>query len=1497
MLRKYFSRVFLQTLIYATIVYCVPSSIVMAGTCRWVTVSTVCSTDPDPHGAFCNEYQCYWGPYYYSSSTVRKRWYQLPGYADVCRKTPYMRLESTEEWQCQCSLKISDFHGPSQAIKPGEGALLSGNIYNSSSETINWTISLPNGQHIIGAGKVPSAAWNGKDADGNTAPDGSYTAVLNAKTADGNCSDEMSAQIIVKSSCDLNISNDKQTIRPYAGGGINITGTVTDSSDHPISWEITLPNGEKKEGSGTTPSATWDGKDKDGKIVDADSYVATITARSSETCSKSVDVPITVMPVSDTNSCALQVRVGSSANVANGNLSHSQELFSTKGGALPLSMTLYYNSLDPFNGSLGRGWSHSFDNTLVQNSHGSVLLKEGNWRRRLYTLSNGSYISQPGDYGTLVKNPDNTFTLTEKEGTIYNYDTDGKIVSITGQNGNTVTFAYSVGNIITITDPAGHSAALSYDGDNHLTLITDPSGNSYFFTYSNGTLATVNYPGGGVWRYTYDDKAFMLAKTDPLGNTTRYAYDDSHRTISSTDPEGRTRTITYPAGSDRVKTTTFTEKDGGVWSYTYNTLAGTLMGMTDPLGDVTSYTYDASGNRLSTTAPDGTTTSSNYDDQGNMTSKTDALGQITSYTYNVFGNVMSIKDPQGNSTGYEYDAAGNMTGMTDSTGATTTYVYDTKGNVTKVTNAADQATFITYDSSGNLVSVTDPSGVTTGFTYDAAGNMITQTVASGETTRFDYNAKNQLVKMTDSNGNFTTNAYDLVGNRVSVTDANGNTTLYEYNANGQVVKGTDALDNATTYTYGATGCPACGGGVDKLTALADANGNSTTFQYDTLGRMISETDTLGNISNYAYDANGNLTSKTDANGNTVQYRYDGLGRLLKKSYPDNTEETFTYDAMGNILTASNSSISFTMTYDALGRMLTSTDSSGRSVSYEYDILGNRTKMTSPEGKAVTYRYDDANRLTTMTNGGMFNFTYDRLGRRTKLLYPNGTTANYGYDGIGRLTSLAHKTGKGSIIDSFAYTHDKVGNRLTRSEPDVKTIYSYDKLYRLLQATPVKRSHWRPGKEGESYTYDPVGNRLTGPDPNSGYFYNEANQLMEETGQRTRQFPGIWHPGHAAKEKAEYSYDRNGNLIRKAVTDGRQQETVTLYTYDFENRLIRVDIQKGHQEKVVTFSYDPFGRRLSKTVEREEIGDNDDNGRYGRGNHVPRTTLYIYDSEDIIMEYDERGRVVSRYVHGPGIDEPLALYKERETYYYHADGLGSITALTDKRGHVEQRYDYNSFGNLTQDGDNLDQPYTYTGREWDKETGLYYYRARYYDPMEGRFIGKDPLGIYSNRYNNQYMYVENNAINKTDPTGLYGDDVHFGLTYQLALDAKLPPEVTYQLAKANQSVDTNFWTSPVNPITGTIFHFQTSKYAAVGLEQSLASGDIDQFGKFLHIMQDTFSHKGFSVPIGHLLSNMGTKYSYKETDRYSCTNPRDIYMRKETEYWLQRFKERFIGGVK
>ena len=194
-----------------------------------------------------------------------------------------------------------------------------------------------------------------------------------------------------------------------------------------------------------------------------------------------------------------------------------------------------------------------------------------------------------------------------------------------------------------------------------------------------------------------------------------------------------------------------------------------------------------------------------------------------------------------------------------------------------------------------------------------------------------------------------------------------------------------------------------------------------------------------------------------------------------------------------------------------------------------------------------------------------------------------------------------------------------------------------------------------------------------------YTYNNGNQLTDD-------------------RHNQYEYDKNSNLTKKTEwLDGKPK--IHTYTYDYENRLIKVEIQKDNRLKTVTFTYDPFGRRLSKTVQREEIDNDDDDDR-----DYIRTTYYVYDNEDIIMEYNHKGKVTARYTHGLGIDEPLAIEQKGHTYYYHADGLGSIVALTDANQKVVQDYQYDSFGNLKTKRKNQTAIYFYS-KEWDKEIGF------------------------------------------------------------------------------------------------------------------------------------------------------------------------------------------------
>jgi RHS repeat-associated protein len=634
----------------------------------------------------------------------------------------------------------------------------------------------------------------------------------------------------------------------------------------------------------------------------------------------------------------------------------------------------------------------------------------------------------------------------------------------------------------------------------------------------------------------------------------------------------------------------------------------------------------------------------------------------------------------------------------------------------------------------------------TNLTYDIHGNLIRSTDALGNTTQFTYNLMNRLIQVIYPDNSRAVRIYDPVGNLVVFIDANNQITKYSYDMANRLIEITDALGNITRYGYDTEG--------NRLSAT-DANNVNTQYLYDSLNRLRMAFDPLGRLTAFNYDPAGNLVLKVDPSGNVIQYTYDALNRLVRKQYPDSTEETFAYDARGNMLSCANLDISYNFAYNALGRLISATDSNNRALAYEYDPVGNKIRMTTPEGKSVNYNYDPLNRLASLTDihGKATTYTYDSLGRRTKITLPNSTTASYAYDSLNRLLSLVNKTGSGSTISSYAYTYDNAGNRLTRQEPHLKTTYAYDVLYQLTQASfsrirqderhcDIEDGHGDDEEDSdeeegyhfrkheprehivEGYTYDAVGNRLTAL--KDTYTYDIANQLL-------------------TNKRYGYEYDRNGNLKKKTeLSEDGTPKTYT-YSYDYENRLKEVLIEGRFKTKTVTFAYDPLGRRIKKSVKTTEH----------RRTHSKSTT-YVYDSEDIILEYlsNDTSRFgrdeVVRFTHGPGLDEPISMERRNKLYYYHFDGLGSVTELTNSRQRTVSRLDYDSFGIPRHYGTLLKNPYAYTGREYDPEIGLYYYRNRYYDPAIGRFITQDPLGMVDGP--NLYTYVNNNPVNWVDPWG-------------------------------------------------------------------------------------------------------------------------------------------------
>ncbi|NCR25365.1 MAG: tandem-95 repeat protein [Microcystis aeruginosa LE13-04] len=957
------------------------------------------------------------------------------------------------------------------------------------------------------------------------------------------------------------------------------------------------------------------------------------------------------------------------------------------------------------------------------------------------------------------------------------YNPDNSLYTVKDPLGNATTYEYDLrGNIVSEIDANGGIIKRTYDDRNNLLSETNPEGEKLSYTYdSKGNKLSETDALGNVTRHTYNSNNDLLTTTDALGNVVTNTYDSRGNLLSITGLSNGTVTLAYNNNGLLTQLTTAE----GTTKYEYD-FRGNVTKEINPLGHEITYTYDGNGNRLTETRKLTTAngirtlvTKTEYDSKGNIIKVTDAegnisqtiydaagqkikeidaLGRVTKYVYSEGGQLLETiypdatphNDSDNPRTRKEYDAANRVTADIDELGRPTQYQYDALGrliytiypDLTPNDNTDNPRKETRYDKAGRVIAEVDERGNITRYTYDDAGRR-TETILPDSTPNDDtdnprilvtYDALGRQISQTDHLGRKTqfvydnlgrptgqifadntsiSSTFDQAGRVIAKIDQEGNKTKYEYNALGQLTAVIDALNNRTEYGYDE---------LENLITQKDAKANITKYEYDGIGRRIATQLPLNQHSTTQYDQVGNIVSTTDFNGEIITFIYDERNRLIKKALPNNEQVIYTYTLTGQRATETDGNGTITYQYDSRNRLLSRLDPDGVKIEYTYDAAGNRTSVNIPSGK-TSYTFDEQNRLKAVTDSsnGVTTYTYDLAGNLIKTTLPNGTIETRDYDLLNRLLYLQNSNST-SIINSFRYTLDKVGNRLTVVEQDGrKSNYEYDDLYRLLEEEVIDGT-----TRTISYTYDAVSNRLTRNDSGEGnttYQYDKNDRLLKEVTN------GV---------TTNYTYDNNGNTLSK--TTGTDKVN---YQWNAENRLVGLD-NNGDGVNEITNKYDSDGIRISQIVNGEETRFLVDKNR---------------DYAQVLQEYTPSKIIKASYVYGHDLISQL---RNSQRSFYHVDGLGSTRALTDSNGLVSDRYAYEAFGEIIKQLGNTQNLYLFAGEQRDPNLGLDYLRARYLDVNTGRFISRDSFfGLQQQPTSlHKYLYANNNPINFTDPTGLF-----------------------------------------------------------------------------------------------------------------------------------------------
>ncbi len=771
--------------------------------------------------------------------------------------------------------------------------------------------------------------------------------------------------------------------------------------------------------------------------------------------------------------------------------------------------------------------------TTVKDSSGTVLNKQV---RTVEFDTNGRIVKETDTFGTVkIYTRDSNMRVLREE----YWENIGSINNPTLVLRAATDYTYdSYGNIKSKTE-ASNPGSTEWDPIKKTTWYyyvyeLDPTATSVtFHKLANEIVASVVLPGQYKYiKYNYDNtngNMKSMIEMGFLGDGQAYTYITAYDYYG----DGKLKSVDGPRTDVQDITT-----------YTYDPVTDYLTGVTQPLIGTTAY--------------------SNHDGLGNPRTVSDPNGNVTTYTYDSAGRVKTTKAP-GDSAATEYFYV--------STGCTTCgsgggnkidYIILPEGNKIDYD----------YDSSGNLVKISDNAGNSINYSYDSEGNRLKEEIrdTSGllqKTLDYQYDALNRVEQIRNPNNSYTEYRYDYAGKLSAVIDPNGNKTSYAYDALSRLTGVTQPGKITTSYGYNS----------NNLTSVKDANNNTTIYKYDDKGRVYQVISPDSGATTYSYDPAGNLIGKTDAKNVTITYVYDTLNRIKKIDFPSDTDIVYAYDTClngkGRLCTMTDAAGTTSYEYSPKGQTKRETkviDNHTYTTEYSYDMNGNIKTIMYPSGRVITYNYSNDQVISVMNNAANIatSITYKPFGGMSSIAYGNGIIGNIGYDNQYHITSIT----AGTILNLSYSSYDANGNIKSIQnllDPGKDRSFTYDTLDRLDTASA-------PGIWGSlDWNYDGVGNRTseaTGTGTNIYSYYGGTNKLQSITGSLSKNFSFDSNGNTYTENGREFVYNQNQRLIRvvdAGVTKGE-------YTYNGNGQRVK----KVVNGTATIFHYNLIGQIMAES---------------------------------------------------------------------------------------------------------------------------------------------------------------------------------------------------------------------------------------------------------------------------------------------------------------------------